>query len=219
MHEKADMAASDPPYLLTSGGNAVEVMGGMFSHAEYDNDGELMDIVPWDQMGGPIYRALKESADCYIMTNDKNLFAAHGGFTGAGFQFHNLLTWDKVRATRNRWYMKHNEFTLYLWKGNATRINDCGSMQTFKLNAPRETSHRTEKPVQLMAHYIENSSQPGQLVLDPFSGSGSTMVACVETGRRGIAIEKDPEYFEMTCARVQRAVEKLAQMNIEVGAA
>ncbi len=217
--EKADLVVSDPPYLLTSGGNAVEVMGGLFSHSEYTNDGELMDIVPWDQMGGPIYRALKNSADCYIMTNDKNLFAAHGGFTGAGFQFHNLLSWDKIRATRNRWYMKHNEFTLYLWKGNAQRINNCGSMQTFKLNAPRETSHPTEKPVQLMVHYIENSSQLGDLVLDPFMGSGSTMVACVETGRRGIGIEKKPEFFKMTCERVRRAVEIVESRTQREGAA
>lgn len=205
--EKADLGCMDPPYPLTSGGNAEQVMGGMFAHAAYDNGGELMDMVPWSVMGGPIYRALKRDADCYIMTNDKNVFAAHGGFTGAGFQFHNLLTWDKIRATRNRWYMKHNEFTLYLWKGNARAINDCGSKQTFTLNAARDTGHPTEKPVALMAHYIKNSSQDGDLVLDCFMGSGTTMVACVDTGRRGIGIEKNPEYFEIACARVRAAYE------------
>jgi len=208
LDEKADMGCMDPPYPLTSGGNAVEVMGGLFSHAEYDNGGELMDMVRWDQMGGPIYRALKPSADCYVMSNDKNLFAAHGGFTGAGFELHNILSWNKVRATRNRWYMKHNEFTLYFWKGTARVINNCGSMQTFTLNAPRESGHPTEKPVALMAHYIENSSDIGDLVLDPFMGSGTTMIACVETGRRGVGIEKDPEYYEIACARVQAALDR-----------
>ena len=43
LNEKSDLAVSDPPYLLTSGGNAVDVMGGLFSHSEYTNDGELMD--------------------------------------------------------------------------------------------------------------------------------------------------------------------------------
>ena len=205
----ADLCVTDPPYDLSSGGNATQVMGGLFSHAEYDNSGKLMDVVGWHEMGGPIFRALKPDADCYVMSNDKNLFAAHAGFTGAGFQFHNILTWDKVRATRNRWYMKNLEFTLYLWKGAASirGINDCGSKQSFQLNAKRTSGHPTEKPVALMAHYIENSSQPGDLVLDPFMGSGTTMLACIETGRRGVGIELNQEHFETACKRVQRAVE------------
>jgi len=207
--ERADLCVTDPPYDLTSGGNATQVMGGMFARSEYDNSGKLMDKVSWHEMGGPIFRALKADADCYVMSNDKNLFAAHAGFTGAGFRCHNILTWDKVRATRNRWYMKNLEFTLYLWKGAASirGINDCGSKQSFQLNAPRESGHKTEKPVALMRHYIENSSQPGDLVIDPFVGSGTTALACVESGRRCIAIEKDPVYFDMACARVRAAVE------------
>lgn len=203
---RADLCATDPPYPLTSGGNAEQVMGGLFAHSEYDNGGELMDMVPWHEMGGPIYRALKDNADCYIMANDKNIWAAHSAFLNAGFDFHNLLDWDKIRATRNRWYMKHKEYVLYLWKGNAKAINDCGSKQSFQMNAKRETGHPTEKPVALMRHYIENSSQPGDLVLDPFVGSGTTAVACVESGRRCIAIEKDPKYFEIACERVWKAV-------------
>lgn len=206
IEERADMAATDPPDLIGSGGNAVEVMGGMFSHAEYDNGGALMDVVPWDQMGGPIYRALKDDAEIYVMANDKNIFAAHGGFTGSGFKFHNLLTWDKVRATRNRWFMKNLEFTLFLWKGSATVINDAGSKQLFLYteNAPRNSGHPTEKPVKLLAHYIKSSSSPGGLVLDPFMGSGTTMVACIQTGRRGIGIEKNLEYYEAACDRVRQ---------------
>lgn len=206
LEEKADMAATDPPYLIGSGGGGTEVMGGIFSHAEYNNSGELMEIVPWDQMGGPIYRALKDDAEIYVMANDKNIFAAHGGFTGSGFKFHNLLTWDKVRATRNRWFMKNLEFTLFLWKGSASVINAPGSKQLFLYteNAPRNTGHPTEKPVELLVHYIKNSSNQGDLVLDPFSGSGTTMVACIKTGRRGIGIEKNLEYYEAACERVRQ---------------
>jgi site-specific DNA-methyltransferase (adenine-specific) len=211
MLERADLCVSDPPYPLTSGGNATQVMGGMFAHAEYDNSGALMDIVPWHKMSGPIFRALKDDADCYIMSNDKNIWAAHSAFLNAGFDFHNLLTWDKVRATRNRWYMKNLEFTLYLWKGAADKagINSAGSKQLFLYtdNAKRESGHNTEKPVDLMAHYIENSSQPGDVVLDPFMGSGSTMLACVQTGRRGVGIELSEKWFDVACERVRRAVE------------
>ncbi|MBL1435652.1 MAG: site-specific DNA-methyltransferase [Rhodobacteraceae bacterium] len=207
--ERSDLCVTDHPYPLTSGGCTNQVMGGLFAQSNYDNSGKLMDMVGWHESGGPIYRALKDDADCYVMSNDKNIFAAHAGFTGAGFQFHNLLVWDKVRATRNRWYMKNLEFTLYLWKGAADKrgINDCGSKQSFQLNAKRTSGHPTEKPVALMAHYIENSSQPGDVVLDPFMGSGTTMLACIETGRRGVGIELDPKWFDVACERAHRALE------------
>lgn len=207
---KSDLAVFDPPYKLTSGGNAVEVMGGIFGKDEYDNSGDLMEMVRWSEIGGPIYRALNRNADCYVMVNDKNIFGAHGGFTGAGFKFHNMLVWDKVRATRNRWYMKNLEFTLYFWKGNAAMINFPGSKQLFTDNADRVTEHPTEKPVSLMRHYIENSSNVGQVVLDPFMGSGSTMVAAVEAGRGGVGIEIDPDCFEVACDRVKKAHERIS---------
>lgn len=201
---RADLIVTDPPYLLNSGGNAQETMGGIFSHAKYANTGALMDVLPWHEMGGPLFRACAKDADCYVMANDKNVIQAGNAFMGAGWELHNLLVWDKARATRNRWYMKNLEFTLYFWKGNADdrKINDCGSKQLFKLNEPRHSEHPTEKPVALFSHYILNSSQKGDLVLDPFMGSGSTLVAAAQTGRHAIGIEKKPMWFDVACARV-----------------
>ncbi|MCF7700530.1 DNA-methyltransferase [Loktanella sp. M215] len=202
----ADCVVTDVPYVLTSGRNAVQVMGGIFAQDAYDNGGNLMDTVRWSEIGGPIFRACKADADAYIMSNDKNLFAAHGGFTGAGWKFHNLLVWDKIRVTRNRWYMKNLEFTLYLWKGRAKVINDCGSKQSFALNAAKATQHPTEKPVALMAQYILNSTPPGDLVLDPFMGTGATLVAAAQAGRHGVGIEINPDHFDVAVARVRAAL-------------
>jgi DNA modification methylase len=206
---KADLVVTDPPYLLTSGGNAAQSMGGMFSCDNYSNNGALMDVLPWHDMGGPLFRACADDADCYVMTNDKNIFAAGGAFQGAGWKFHNLLVWDKVRATRNRWYMKNLEFTLYFWKGSADPkgINDCGSKQLFTLNALRRSDHPTEKPVELFSHYVLNSSNQGDLVIDPFMGSGTAMLSCIAHDRRGIGIEKDPKFFEGAVRAVSEAYE------------
>ncbi|MBU0642386.1 MAG: site-specific DNA-methyltransferase, partial [Alphaproteobacteria bacterium] len=205
----ADMMFCDVAYELTSGGNAHQSMGGIFATANYDNGGLLMEVPDWEDLGGPFYRALKDNADAYIMTNDKNLFRAGIAFEGAGFRFHNLLVWDKIRATRNRWYMKNLEFTLYWWKGKADPkgIHDCGSKQLFSLNAKKETAHPTEKPVALGAHYILNSTNQGDVVLDPMMGSGSAMVAAVQNGRHCIGIEKDERWFDVACERVQGALE------------
>lgn len=207
----ADLLVCDVAYKLTSGGCTHQSMGGIFSKENYDNDGSLMEVPPWHDLGGPFFRACKPDADAYIMTNDKNLFECGSAFEGAGWKFHNLLVWNKIRATRNRWYMKNLEFTTYWWKGHADPqgINDCGSKQSFTLNAPRVTNHPTEKPVELMAHYILNSSQPGDLVLDPMMGTGATIVAAVQNGRRAIGIELDPDHFEVACSRVRAEYEKM----------
>lgn len=205
VRDLADLVVTDVPYRLTSGGNATQVMGGIMSKDNYDNGGDLMDVVKWSEIGGPLYRVCKPDADAYIMSNDKNLFAAGSGFMGAGWKFHNLLAWNKISGTRNRWYMKNLEYTLYLWKGRAKKINNCGSMQLFTQRSNKVTDHPTEKPVELMKEYILNSSQPKDLVLDPFMGSGSTLMACMATGRRGIGIELEPGHFETAKKRLMKA--------------
>ncbi|MBU2868970.1 DNA-methyltransferase [Pacificibacter marinus] len=204
----ADMLFCDVAYKLTSGGNAHQSMGGLFATENYANDGLLMEVPPWHNLGGPFYRACKDNADAYIMSNDKNLFQSYTAFEGAGWKFHNLLVWDKIRATRNRWYMKNLEFTTYWWKGKADPqgINQCGSKQSFQLNAPKETAHPTEKPVALCEHYILNSTRQGDVVLDPMMGSGAAMVAAVQNGRHAIGIELNAQWFDVACARVRKAL-------------
>ncbi|MGR3605309.1 DNA-methyltransferase [Sulfitobacter sp.] len=203
---QADLCVTDPPYKLSSGGSRSGTMGGKFSSDVYDNSGLLMDVVGWSEIGGPIFRALKADADCYVMSDDSNLFSAHGGFIGAGFKFHALLVWDKIVPNRTRYYMKDSEFTLYLWKGRARDIRHGGSKRVVRLARPDGAAHPTQKPVELMRFYIINSSDPGELVLDPFMGSGTTLVAAIQAGRRAIGIEKSPKHFEAACARVRGAV-------------
>lgn len=209
----ADLCVTDPPYKLTSGGNTPGAMGGKFDSDHYDNTGLLMDTVRWQEIGGPIFRALKADADCYVMTEDKNLFAAHAGFLGAGFKFHSLLGWDKGTPSRTRFYMKHEEHTLYLWKGAAGDINHGGTKRRLSMPRPKGAVHPTQKPIELMEVYIGNSSQPGQLVIDPFMGAGTTLAAAVRLGRRAIGIEKDPDHFENAVARVGAAVKEFANVG------
>lgn len=207
---QADLLVTDPPYRLTAGGNRAGAMGGKLSAANYDNSGLLMDVVEWSDIGGPIYRALSPDADAYVMCDDKNLFAAHAGFLRAGFRFHSLLTWDKIVPSRTRYYMKDSEFTLYLWKGRARDIAHGGDKRITRMPRPKDAVHPTQKPVELMSRYIANSSRPGDLVIDPFMGSGTTLVAATALRRRAVGIEKCPVHFEAACLRVQAAVAEAA---------
>ena len=72
-------------------------------------------------------------------------------------------------------------------------------------NAERTGLHPTEKPRKLMAAIIKDFTNPGQLIADPFMGSGTTGVAAVQLGRNFIGIEKDPKYFELACDRLDNA--------------
>lgn len=70
---------------------------------------------------------------------------------------------------------------------------------------PRDRVHPNEKPVGMVEHFISLHTRPGQTVLDPFMGSGTTLVACQRLGRQGTGIEIDPGYFETACERVHKA--------------
>lgn len=208
---KAHLAVSDVPYALTTGGvsKSSKTMSGIFASHNYANDGQLiMATVPFPEMMAGIHAALVEDADCYVMANDKNVHALTQAALDAGFQFHNLLVWDKVTPTANRWYMKNLEFTLYLWKGRARTINDPSSKQLLRGGIDKLSGHPTEKPVYLMAEYIRNSSRKGEAVLDPFMGSGSTAIAAMQLGRKFIGIEIHEPFFEIAVSRVRAVFER-----------
>lgn len=221
LDERAKMCMSDPPYRLTAGGGK-SMLGGILGADVYDNSGELFDMVEWADMAPLIHDVLAEDANAIIMTSDREEAKARVAFEDTGFGFHRLLVWDKITATPNRFYMPNCEFALFLYKGRARRINDCGSKAKITcpqkdvshlyladdVSAGERRPHATEKPVQLMSYWIGNSTDPGDLVIDPFMGSGPTIVAAAQTGRAAIGIEKDPKWFHVACARVAEAVDR-----------
>lgn len=69
----------------------------------------------------------------------------------------------------------------------------------------RDGRHPTEKPIPLMRELLSDFTLPGQLILDPFMGSGTTGVACAKMGRRFIGVEMDPKYFDVACDRITKA--------------
>lgn len=100
-----------------------------------------------------------------------------------------------------------NIVTAWCGKGHA-RWNAGGKrgVYTHIVNpSDRDGKHPTEKPWRLMAELLRDFTSPGQTILDPFLGSGTTLVACQKMGRHGTGIELDPDYFEIACKRVDEA--------------
>ena len=202
----ADLVVCDPPYELTSGGCTKGGLHERFGNGKgnYGNSGNLFEgeIPKWPEFVPLFYQCLKSNAHCYMMADGRNQFDMQLAAREAGFRHHNLLVWDKVTATPNKYYMKNCEFTGFFFKGKAFKINECGSMAGVRLPHRDDTPHPTEKPIPLMEYYIGNSSKEGELVIDPFMGVGSTGIAALRLGRKFIGIERDAQWFDLACERI-----------------
>lgn len=181
--------------FLDDNRNLYTKQGKIFKH----NDIKFEEWLP------EIYRVLKESTHCYIMINARNLKELQQKAEDVGFIFQNILIWDKGNLTPNKYYMQAYEMILMLRKGRAKNINNMGSSNILRIpNIIRNKAHPTEKPAELMQVMIENSTNEGDTVLDPFMGVGGAGVACVETARQFIGIEIDEEYYDIAKERLRQ---------------
>lgn len=196
-----DLVVTDPPYKTTSRGNAG-TSGGMLQK-EINKKGQVFkhnNIKPQEYIP-ELYRVLKDGSHCYIMTNHVNLQEMINVATESGFKFVKCLIWDKGNKIMGQYYMSSFEYILFLRKGKAKRINNCGTADILRVpniklkGEDGKNLHDTEKPVELMKIMIDNSSNEGDIVFDPFMGIGSTGVACLELNRRFIGVELDEQYF------------------------
>ena len=123
----------------------------------------------------------------------------------AGLTAHQTLVWVKDRFVLGHAdYHARHENILYGWRdGRAHQfVKDRTQDTVWEIPRPaRSAEHPTMKPVELVARAIRNSSTPGQLVYDPFAGSGSTLIAAEQTGRRCRAMELDPRYAQVILER------------------
>lgn len=107
-----------------------------------------------------------------------------------------------------------NKRTRHVRLEDGKPINlDAGDGTVWEISRDHDAIHPTQKPVALAARAIANSSLTGELVIDPFSGSGSTLLACEQLGRHGAAIELDPAYVDATVRRWQQATSAVGRLN------
>ena len=126
------------------------------------------------------------------------------------------IIWDKLDGLTSEREIGFNDNSdcelIWTNKGNAARIIRHRWMGCMKASEHGERRvHPTQKPVALMVALIKHLSQPGDTILDPFMGSGTTGVACVQTGRKFIGIEIDAGYFEIAKQRIEAAQNEMIQ--------
>jgi DNA modification methylase len=155
---------------------------------------------------GNASRVMKAGASFYVWGGYANLANYPAPLREAGLYFSQAIIWDKEHPVLTRKdFMGAHELAFYGWKeGAAHRFfgpPNVPDLWHVKKVAPNAMVHLTEKPVELSRLAIEYSSLPGEAVLDLFAGSGSTLIAAEQTGRRGYGMELDPLYADIVVTR------------------
>ena len=204
-NESIDCVVTDPPYKIITGGdsngkNSIRPTGMLKGNRE------LMRTVPkFSEWLSELFRVLKDGTQNYVMVNSSNLLKMANEIEKAGFKIQNFLVWQKNNCTPSQFYMKNCEYTIFFRKGKSKYINDIGGSKTVHSfdNIIGNKVHPTEKPIDLMEFYINNSTNENEIVLDPFMGSGTTGVACKNLNRQFIGIEMQEDYFNIARGRVE----------------
>lgn len=204
-----DLIVTDPPYKTTSRGSSGGT-GGMLKSDDFKK-GMVFNhnSITFNEWLPECFRVLKDGCHAYFMTNNKNLSKMLIAAESAGFSVFKTLIWVKNTAITNMYYMDNHEYIIFCRKGNAKKIHNCGTKSVLCYDNPKNKKHPTEKPVELMQTLVENSSNGGDIVLDPFMGSGSTGVACKSLNRKFIGIELDETYFNIAKERIEDTQIKL----------
>ncbi len=159
-----------------------------------------------DAWFGNAARVMSPGAGFYVWGGYANVASYPPAFRAHGLYFSQAVIWVKEHPVLTRKdFMGNHEWCFYGWReGAAHRFFGPPNAQDVwpvKKVSPNAMVHLTEKPVELARRAIEYSSRPGEAVLDLFGGSGSTLIAAEQTGRRGYLMEIDPPYCDVIVER------------------
>ncbi|SFB02855.1 DNA modification methylase [Collimonas sp. OK607] len=202
--ELVDMTFTDPPYNVNYANTAKDKMRGTNRPILNDNMGE--------GFGAFLQAACQNilnvtKGGVYIAMSSSELDTLQLAFRSAGGKWSTFVIWAKNTFTLGRAdYQRQYEPILYGWRDGAEHYW-CGARDqgdVWFIKKPHKNDlHPTMKPVELVEKAVRNSSKSRDLVLDPFGGSGSTLIACEKSGRRARLIELDPKYVDVIVRRWQ----------------
>lgn len=199
---QVDLIVTDPPYNVAYQGATDDELTILNDSMENDLFATFLK-----QVFAVMFSILKEGGSYYVFHADSEGENFRSGLRRAGFKLAQCCIWVKNSMVMGRQdYQWQHEPCLYGWKPGASHFWNSDRKQTtlWHFDKPQRNGiHPTMKPIALMAYPISNSSAPGQIVADFFSGSGSTLMACQHIDRICYAMEIDPQYVTATVLRYQ----------------
>ena len=213
--KKANLVVTDPPYNVDVEETAGKILNDNMS------DGDFYQFLL--SMFTQVENHMEDDASIYVFHADTEGLNFRKAFKDAGFYLSGCCIWKKNSLVLGRSpYQWQHEPCLYGWKkkGKHQWFSDRKQTTIWEYDRPKSSKdHPTMKPIQLMAYPIQNSSMRGTIVLDPFLGSGSTLIAADQTGRVCYGIELDEKFVDVIVKRyieVTGDTEVTVQRNHEV---
>ena len=194
---KANLVITDPPYNVNYEGSAGKIKNDNMADDAFYN----FLLAAYVQM----HAAMADDASIYVFHADTEGLNFRRALADAGFYLSGCCIWKKPSLVLGRSpYQWQHEPVLFGWKKNGKHQWYTGRKETtiWEFDKPRKNSdHPTMKPVPLLAYPIMNSSMSNTVVLDPFGGSGSTLIACEQTDRICYTVELDEKFCDVIVKR------------------
>jgi len=208
---KANLVVTDPPYNVNYEGTAGKIKNDNLADEKFYQF--LFDAF------SNIEKVMADDASIYVFHADTEGLNFRKAFADAGFYLSGCCIWKKPSLVLGRSpYQWQHEPCLYGWKKNGKHQWYSDRKQTtiweFE-KTKKNTDHPTMKPIPLLAYPIQNSSMSNTLVLDPFGGSGSTLIACEQTDRSCATIELDEKYCDVIVKRYIEQVGSADKVSVE----
>jgi site-specific DNA-methyltransferase (adenine-specific) len=203
--ECIDLFVTDPPYESLEKHRAIGTTTRLKHSKSSSND--WFRIFPnsrFPELFDELYRTLARDRHFYLFSDAETMFVAKPAAEAAGFRFWKPLVWDKERLGMGYHYRSRYEFILFFEKGKR-RLSDLSIADV--ISHPRiHAGYPTEKPSAVSEVLIRQSTQPGELVADPFMGSGSAGVAALSLGRRFVGTDISPGAIALSAERLRAAL-------------
>jgi len=203
---KANLVITDPPYNVNYEGSAGKIKNDNMADEAFYN----FLLAAYTQM----HSAMADDASIYVFHADTEGLNFRRAFADAGFYLSGCCIWKKQSLVLGRSpYQWQHEPCLYGWKKNGKHQWYTGRKETtiWEFDKPKKNGdHPTMKPIPLLAYPIMNSTMSNAVVLDPFGGSGSTLIACEQTDRICYTVELDEKFCDVI---VKRYIEQVGSAD------
>ena len=195
--KRANLVVTDPPYNVNYEGSAGKIKNDNMNTDKFYNF--LLNAF------SNMEKVMADDASIYVFHADTEGLNFRKAFNDAGFYLSGCCIWKKPSLVLGRSpYQWQHEPCLYGWKKKGKHQWYSGRKETtiWEFEKPKKNAdHPTMKPIALLAYPISNSSMSNTLILDPFGGSGSTLIACEQTDRSCYTIELDEKFCDVIVKR------------------
>lgn len=214
-----DLIVTDPPYVLNMG-HAGSKENAFNTNREQVNGalafGDLTIAKPFYKQLFEEYRRVLKPGGAFYFFTDWRGYAFYYPIMQAILPVRNMIVWDKLSGPGSYYTFAHE---LIIYGTDAAKLKNKGGTNVWRIKAfssgaaktDGKKVHPTQKPVEIIQKMIEDSSDPGAVVLDTFMGSGTTAVACLRTGRNYIGFEQEERYHAIAQGRIAEEVDRLLE--------